>query len=203
MTKTTRNDPNLTDLLQSVSRYQQEEGELPPVHLWNPPLCDNVQMRIDRNGRWYYMDSPIGRERMVRMFSRILRRDEDGYHYLVTPAEKVRVRVEDCPFVITGWDSAGTGRKRVMTLCTNTQDRFALDDAHPLRVEKRDGNDFAPRVMVRAGLDARVGRSVFYQWAEIALAERGDEEDGAVGIYSCGVFFSLQAQGEKAPSGQC
>ena len=78
----------------------QNEGSLPPVDDWNPPLCENVQMKISRDGKWYFMDSPIGREKMVSLFSTVLRFDEDGNYYLVTPVEKIRIEVEDKPFVI-------------------------------------------------------------------------------------------------------
>ena len=78
----------------------QNEGSLPPVDDWNPPLCENVQMKISRDGKWYFMDSPIGREKMVSLFSTVLRFDEDGNYYLVTPVEKIKIEVEDKPFVI-------------------------------------------------------------------------------------------------------
>ena len=77
-----------------------DDSVLPPVHLWDPPICENIDMRIDREGRWYFMNSPIGRERMVRLFSRVLRYDQDGHYYLVTPIEKIRLTVDDKPFLI-------------------------------------------------------------------------------------------------------
>ena len=85
-------------IFQEIS--QMDDSVLPPVHLWDPPLCENVDMRIDREGRWYFMNSPIGRERMVKLFSRVLRFDDDGFYYLVTPIEKIRLFVEDKPFLI-------------------------------------------------------------------------------------------------------
>ena len=183
------------DLLKSLSRYEAESGKLPPVHLWNPPLCENLKMRIDRSGRWYYMDSPIGRERMVRLFSTVLRKDPDGLHYLVTPVEKVLVEVEDCPFVVVAWDSAGSGRDRIITFATNTGDRFALDAEHPLRVDELDNGEPAPRVPVRAALEALVNRNVFYQLVDLALSEAEPRADGRVGLYSCGEFFTLGHSG--------
>ena len=91
-------------LIKEIEKY---EGDLlPPVHLWNPPICKNINMRIDREGRWYFMDSIIGRERMVRLFSRVLRLDDDGYYYLVTPVEKIKLEVEDKPFLIVDFSIA-------------------------------------------------------------------------------------------------
>ena len=183
------------DLMQQLAELQRNPARLPPVHLWNPPLCDNVQMRIDRQGRWYYMDSPIGRKAMARLFSTLLRLDDDGCYYLVTPAEKVLVEVEDRPFVVTGWDSQGQGRERNISFQTSLDQVFALDSEHPLRIDADNGGEEpAPRVVVRGNLEALLARSVFYQLAHIALdeADRGlDPHPDGVGLYSSGCFFPL------------
>lgn len=188
------NNPAATpaDLMAEVSRIANQSGSLPPVHLWNPPLCDNVQMRIDRSGRWYYQNSPIGRERMVRLFSTVLRLDEDGCHYLVTPGEKILVQVEQCPFVVVGWQAAGQKAERVISLCTNVGEEFLLDAEHPLRLQTSDKGEPIPCVDVRSGLEALIGRSVFYQMVELALAEGDTGEDGLRGLFSCGQFFPLE-----------
>ena len=88
-------------LFQSILEAQKNTGELPPVEKWNPPLCENVDMKIARDGKWYFMNSLISREKMVNLFSSVIRFDDDGYYYLVTPHEKIKLEVEDKPFVIT------------------------------------------------------------------------------------------------------
>lgn len=179
-------------LMAQISRLAEDRKSLPPVHLWNPPLCDNVQMRIDRSGRWFYQNSPIGRERMVQLFSTVLRLDDDGCHYLVTPVEKIEVLVEQCPFVIVGWQVAGQGEDRVVSLRTNVGEEFLLSREHPLRLDTADMGEPVPCVLVRSNLEALVGRSVFYQLVELALNDGDVGEDGRRGLFSCGCFFPLE-----------
>ena len=113
----------------------QNEGSLPPVDDWNPPLCENVQMKISRDGKWYFMDSPIGREKMVSLFSTVLRFDDDGNYYLVTPVEKIRIEVEDKPFVIVTYQKEIKNDKEVFLFKTNVGDIVLLDTLDKLRVE--------------------------------------------------------------------
>ena len=91
-----------------------DEDTFPPVHKWDPPICENVEMQIDRSGRWFFMNSPIGRERMVNLFSRVLRLDPDGFYYLVTPIEKIRIFVEDKPFVIIDFEILNPGPNQII-----------------------------------------------------------------------------------------
>ncbi|MGI9346066.1 MAG: DUF1285 domain-containing protein [Gammaproteobacteria bacterium] len=195
------------DLMSQLQAYEHELGSLPPVHLWNPPLCTNVQMRIDRQGRWYYMDSPIGRDRMVRLFSKVLRFDEDGCYYLVTPIEKIRVLVEDSPFSVLQWHSQGQSEQRNIWFTANTGERFPLDSAHPLTVSSTDDQQPIPRVIVRSNLRGLISRNLYYQLINTALDEQPPDStaEESVGLYSFSRFFSLQpqmlAEGHERASG--
>jgi hypothetical protein len=141
-------------------------------------------MRIARDGTWFHQGSPIGRPAMVRLFSTILRREPDGGFVLVTPAEKLDILVEDAPFVAVELKSEGEGRERSLAFRLNTGDLVVAGSAHPLRFDTGPH----PYVEVRKGLDALVVRPVYYELAEIALAE------GAAppGVWSGGVFFPLE-----------
>ena len=161
-----------------------EEKRLPPVEKWHPTHCGDSEMRIARDGTWFHQGSPIGRPAMVRLFSTILRREPDGGFVLVTPAEKLDILVEDAPFVAVELKSEGEGRDRRLAFRLNTGDLVVAGPEHPLRFESGPH----PYVEVRSGLDALVARPVYYELAEIALAE------GAAppGLWSNGAFFPLE-----------
>jgi uncharacterized protein len=161
-----------------------EEKRLPPVEKWHPEHCGDSQMRIARDGTWYHEGSPIGRQAMVRLFSTILRREPDGGFVLVTPAEKLDIAVEDAPFVAVELRSEGEGRERSLAFRLNTGDLVVAGPGHRLRF----GTGPHPYVEVRAGLDALVARPVYYELAEIALAEGGDPP----GVWSGGIHFPLE-----------
>ena len=160
-----------------------EARKLPPVAQWHPAHCGDSAMRIARDGTWYHEGSPIGRPEMVRLFSTILRREPDGGFVLVTPAEKLDIEVEDAPFVAVELKSEGEGEGRRLAFRLNTGDLVIAGPAHPLRFEAGP----QPYVEVRAGLDALVARPVYYELAELALAE------GAAppGLWSDGAFFAF------------
>ena len=115
------NNNTLSSIFTELS--QLDEDTFPPVEEWNPPLCENVEMKIDRSGKWYFMNSPIGRERMVKLFSRVLRKDNDEY-FLVTPVEKIKIHVEDKPFVIIDFEVNNFDDIQTITLKTNTEEVF-------------------------------------------------------------------------------
>ena len=172
-------------IFQEIS--QMDYSALPPVHLWNPPLCENVDMRIDREGRWYFMNSPIGRERMVKLFSRVLRLDDDGFYYLVTPIEKIKLFVEDKPFLIIDYSIKEIKNSQVITFITNTYDEFELSLNHPLRVETDiETQEPSPYVLVRANLEGLISRNIYYKLIDIAV-----ESEGTLGIWSNGNFFKI------------
>lgn len=164
-----------------------DTGQLPPVELWNPAHCGDSEMRIARDGTWYHQGSPIGRPAMVRAFSRILRREPHGGYVLVTPVEKLDIAVDDAPFVAVEMKAEGERRDATLAFRLNTGELVTASAAHPLRfIEHDDGPH--PYLHVRGGLEALVGRSVYYELAERALA--GD--DAVPGVWSAGTFFALQ-----------
>ena len=186
-------DPNAL-----AEQLRKPHEGLPPVNDWNPPFCGDMDMRIARDGNWHYLGSPIGRQALVRLFSTVLRRDEDGEYYLVTPVEKVRIRVDDAPFVAIAVEVEGDGDQRQLTFVTNVGDRVTADAAHPLRVEFTDDGEPAPYVRVRDRLDALISRSVYFELAELGHA-RAAGHGIDFGVWSCGCFFSLGRLEDDAP----
>jgi hypothetical protein len=165
-----------------------------PVHLWNPPFCGDIDMRIAGDGTWFYNSSPIGRLPLVQLFASILRRDEDRY-FLVTPVERVGVKVDDAPFLgvelIRG--DANTGPS--LTFRTNVEDYVTVDAEHPLRFERGASEGLKPYVLVRGGLWALVKRALFYDLA--ALGETREwQGESWFGVASCGIFFPMTKAAE-------
>lgn len=181
------------DLLQQIP---QAAGKgLPPVHLWNPPFCGDIDMRIARDGSWFYMGTPIGRKPMVRLFSTILRRDGDAY-FLVTPVEKVGIRVDEAPFVAVELEVEGAGEAQQLRFRTNVEDQLMAGAEHPLRVElDAQTGEPAPYVHVRANLEALIHRNVFYQLVELAVPREIDGQ-AWLGVWSGGEFFPIAPQPE-------
>ncbi|MEM6627557.1 MAG: DUF1285 domain-containing protein [Pseudomonadota bacterium] len=179
----------LEDLSAVLSKLQSEAGlakgrSLPPVHLWHPENCGDIGMEIRKDGSWWHEGVRITRDKLVRLFSTILRKDEDGI-YLVTPYEKVIVHVEDAPFIAVRADKVGDGAAQALVMTTNVGDVFTVDADHPIRVDiDPETGEPSPYVEVRAGLEARIGRAPFYElveWAEpvedgAALAVRSNDE---------------------------
>ncbi|MEQ9449002.1 MAG: DUF1285 domain-containing protein, partial [Rhodospirillaceae bacterium] len=147
-------------------------------------------MRIDRNGTWYYLGTPIGRHALVKLFSTVLRRDEEGVHWLTTPVDNGRLEVEDVAFIAVELLVEGEGKSQSISFRTNVDDVVPLDDDHPLRIELDDGtNEPRPYIYVRKGLEARIARTTFYH-----LIERGKEAPGdknKLGVWSNGRFFEI------------
>jgi hypothetical protein len=187
--------PGLPDDLASLSLAEVArlvaERKLPPVESWNPEHCGDSFMRIARDGTWFHEGSPIGRPAMVRLFSTILRREPDGRFVLVTPVEKLDIEVEDAPFVAVELKSEGEGADRSLAFRLNTGDLLIAGADHALRFESGDASLHAscahPYLEVRPGLDALVARPVYYELAELALAERSEP----LGLWSQGVFFAM------------
>lgn len=164
-----------------------EERRLPPVEKWNPTHCGDSAMRIARDGTWFHEGSPIGRPAMVRLFSTILRREEDGRFVLVTPVEKLDIEVEDAPFAAVEVKSEGEGPDRRLAFRLNTGDVVVAGRDHPLRFEPGESGP-RPYLAVRRGLDALIARPVYYELANIAL----DEDATPPGVWSEGTFFPLE-----------
>ena len=160
---------------------------LPPVDKWNPDHCGTSGMRIARDGTWYHQGQPIGREAMVRLFATVLRREPDGRHVLVTPVEKLDIEVEATAFRAIELTSEGAGRDRRIGFRLDSGDALILGPRHPLAVVATERGP-SPRLAVRHGLEAELTRPVYYELAELALAEGSDPP----GIWSDGAFFPLE-----------
>jgi hypothetical protein len=166
-----------------------DDRRLPPVDRWNPERCGHSGMRIARDGTWYHDGSPIRRPALVRLFSTILRREADGRHVLVTPAEKLDIEVETTAFRAVEMQSEGEERDRRIAFKLDSGDAVIAGPDHPLRLTQT-GQGPSPRLFVRHGLEAELTRPVYYELAEIALAE-GHQPTG---VWSDGEFFLLEAQ---------
>jgi len=156
-----------------------------PVERWHPAHCGDSDMRIARDGSWFHQGAEIRRPALIRQFSRILRREPDGSHVLVTPGEKLTIAVELAALVATAMLSEGEGRERRIALLLNSGDALVLGPAHSLRMTA----DGVPLVAMRGGLEALLARPVYYELAEIALAEGAEP----AGVWSDGTFFALSA----------
>jgi hypothetical protein len=159
--------------------------------------CGDLDMRIARDGTWFYRGSPIGRLPLVKLFASVLRREADGGYWLVTPVERGRITVEDAPFVAVEVTSDGAGPRRRLSFRTNLDEIVAAGPEHPLRIDTTDTGEPAPYIRVRDGLEARLARPVFYELVELADAERG-EGRGPFGLWSGGMFFELGDPGDDA-----
>lgn len=181
----------LTDLsphsLAEIAELAAERA-LPPVESWHPEREGRIDIRIARDGSWYHEGEEIRREKLVQLFSTILRREEDGGYVLVTPAEKLSIEVEDSPFVAVEMKNEGEGEGRTLAFRLNTGDLVVAGAEHPLTLRNsRDGP--LPYLHVRGGLEALIGRNVYYELAELALAE----DNRPLGLWSAGAWFPLEA----------
>jgi len=150
-------------------------------------ICGELEMRIDRGGQWHYRGSPIGRKELVRLFSTVLRRDDEGDYWLITPAEVGRIAVEDAPFLAVEMTTSGSGADQIITLRTNLDALVSVDDGHPIRVDfDNDTFEPSPYLVMDGGIEALITRAVYYE-----LVGLGVEQDGALGVWRCGGFFSL------------
>ena len=154
-----------------------------------PPLDRDFQMRIARDGTWFYRGSPIGRPALVKLFSTVLRRDDEGAFWLTTPVENGRIEVEDSPFIAVEVMREGEGANQVLKFRTNVDDVIPLDAAHPLRVAESADHEPRPYILVRDGLEARLARPVFYEL--VAIAEPDAQAPDIIGVRSAGRFFAL------------
>ena len=169
---------------------QVQEAGLPPVHLWNPPFCGDIDMRIAADGTWFYLGSPIGRAPLVKLFSSILRKDPDRY-VLVTPVERVGIRVDDAPFLAVEMRRDGDR----VGFRTQVDDFVWVDAEHPLRFEPGAAEGVKPYVRVRGDLWALVKRALFYDLVDLGVVEPHLGEDW-FGVRSGGAFFPMQRAAE-------
>lgn len=184
---------NTSSLEQLIAALKREAGTgdgsdtrgLPPVDKWNPAFCGEIGMEILADGTWKHEGTRITRESLVKLFATILRKDEDGQTYLVTPVEKIIVKVEDAPFVAIRADRVGAGESQTIVFTTNVGDIITASPDHPLRVERR-GDEPRPYVHVRGRLEARVLRAPFYE-----LVEWAEPIEGRLGVWSGGAWWEL------------
>lgn len=159
---------------------------MPPVHLWNPSFCGDLDMRIARDGTWFYLGTPIGRFELVKLFSSILKR-EDGKYFLVTPVEKVGITVDDAPFVAVDFEATGKGPEQVLSFSTHVGDSAVAGPDHPIRVVRdSQTGEPSPYVLIRADLEALIDRKSFYR-----LVDLGAHHEGWFGLWSSGQFFPV------------
>lgn len=175
--------PNLAGLTLNQIADLASTRKLPPVAQWNPEKAGESEMRIAADGQWYHQGGLIRRPAMVRAFSSLLKLDDDGDYWLVTPHEKLHIDVEDAPFLAVELTSEGELRDRSLALRLNTDDLVIINSAHPIAIRHA-----IPYVAVRDGLWAKCARAVYYDLAEIALAEASDP----AGVWSRGVFFPIE-----------
>ena len=177
-----------------ISRASEQTGTgkrgLPPVEKWNPPFCGDIDMEIRADGTWFYMGTPIGRAPLVRLFSTVLRRDEDGKTYLVTPVEKVGIRVADAAFLAVEMQVTERDGLQVLTFRTNVGDVVEVGGDHPLRFEMSGENrELKPYILVRGRLEALVSRAVMYDLVEL----------GETVVIDDVPMFSVRSGGEVFP----
>ena len=162
----------------------------PPVHLWNPAYCGEMDMRIARDGTWFHEGTPIGRAPLVKLFAGILKLEE-GRYYLVTPVEKLGIQVEDAPFVAVDFSVSGEGDSQEITFTTNVGDEAVAGPDHPIRVTRdAQTGEPSPYVMIRRGLEARIDRKSFYRLVEMGETAPHEGEDW-FGVRSGGMFFPV------------
>ena len=172
------------------------DGKLPPVDAWSPEGCADIDMRIREDGSWWHEGKKIQREKLVKLFSRILRRDEDGQTYLVTPYEKVIVHVEDAPFLAVRVDRVGEpGPEQMLAFTTNLGDLTVAGPKAPLRIEiDTDTQEPAPYINVRGRLEAKLTRAAFYELVD--MAEPSADDPNRLVVWSQGQVFELGFAGE-------
>jgi len=184
------------DSLAKAARRAVNKGPA-PVHLWSPPFCGEIDIRIRRDGTWDYLGTPIARVELVKLFASILKREGDAF-FLVTPVEKVRIRVDDAPFVAVDVEAQGAGAAQALTFTTNLGDSVVAGPEHPIRVERSaDTGEPAPYVELRDGLEALIDRKSFLRLVELG-GDALHQGKRWFGLWSRGVFFPVIPSDELA-----
>ena len=183
---------NFAKGLETIYEFsKKEKNSLPPVDKWNPEFCGDIDMKIMRNGKWFYMGTEIKRPAMVKLFSGILRLDSDNFYYLVTPVEKVRISVEDAPFIATSLISENKDNINHLYFITNVNEKILLTKNNPLEIKINNiTEEPSPYIFVRKNLKALISRSVFYELIELATKKNIDGKDCLV-LASAGEVFKL------------
>ncbi len=177
-------------LAEQVKSVSQEADDLPPIEKWHPELSGDIDIQIARDGVWWHEGTPIQREAIGRLFSTILRREDDGEFYLVTPVEKWRIQVEDTPLLAHTLEIKGKGEQQVVQVTTNVGETVDLGPDHPLVVGSYPDGSPRPVVRIRRGLEARLVTAAYYELAD-CLVENSANGANRLGIWSSGVFFEV------------
>ncbi|WP_166260044.1 DUF1285 domain-containing protein [Marinobacter salicampi] len=174
-----------------IEAAKPEPNARPPLEKWDPEFSGDIDIRIARDGDWYYQGEKMAREALVRLFSTILRREDDGEYYLVTPVEKWRIKVEDTPLMAHNVTVMGEGQQQKVEVTTNTGESITLGREHSLHMDTYPGSD-EPRPLVDMyhGLQARLGTAAFYELVRY-VTDNPDGTHQSVGVWSDGVFFEL------------
>ncbi|WP_372965107.1 DUF1285 domain-containing protein [Marinobacter sp.] len=180
------------DIAKAVTQNTGQQG-LPPLENWHPELSGDMDLVITRDGQWVFKGEPIKRTATIKLFSTILRREDDGHYYLLTPVEKWRIKVEDAPLLAHTLNTTGEGESQVLTLTTNMDETLEISDEHPLIVCNYPGSDEPrPVILVRHGVEARLGTQTFYDLVALA-EEREIGGKSVVGVVSNGKFWKIGA----------
>ena len=184
-------DPAAADnLAKAVAQATKGKRGPAPVHLWDPPFCGDLDIRIARDGMWWYLGTPIGRKELVNLFASVLKL-EDGRYYLVTPVEKIGITVDDAPFVAVDFEVADAGPAQTITFETNVGEFSVAGPDNPIRVVRDpDTGEPSPYVHIRSGLEALIDRKSYYRLVEIGEHDLVDN-DRWFGLRSGGVFFPI------------
>jgi len=182
----------IPDFAEDIRELVGDDGSLPPVAEWHPEREGDIDILITRKGVWLYQGEPMERTSVVRLLSKILRKD-GGEYYLVSPAEKMKIQVEDAPFLINMLDVEGQGRQQKIHFSTMQGDCFTLSDLHPLMISYNDLGEPSPYVLVRRALNGLISRPVYYQLVELlVLDEVSDSAEEKYGLWSDDSFFLFQ-----------
>lgn len=180
--------PSADSIAQSATAASKKGP--PPVHLWDPPFCGDLDMRVARDGTWFYLGTPIGRKPLVKLFSSIIRKDNDKY-FLVTPVEKVGITVDDAPFVAIDFDVHKTALGQSLTFTTNVDDEVTAGPENPIRVIRdAETGEPSPYILVRTNLEALIDRKSFYRLVDLGEHDIVEGENW-FGVRSAGTFFPI------------
>lgn len=181
--------PELQNLSLADVAALAEQRKLPPVDQWDPQHISDSKMQILSDGRWFHDGGEIKRTAMIRAFSSLLRKDDDGY-WLVTPYEKQSIIVDDAPFIAVELNSEGSGKDRTIFIRINVDEIVVIGSKNAIMMNNISGEEPIPYIEVRAGLLAKCARTVAYELYEIAIAESPDNSD-EIGLWSGGAYFNL------------
>lgn len=182
-----QNPENLVEQVEKTTKNLSR----PPLEQWHPELSGKMDLRINRHGQWIHKGEPLGREAIVKLFSTILRREEDGQYYLLTPVEKWQIQVEDTPLLAHSLEVTDTGEQQIITLTTNVGETLEVGNDHPLEIGHYEGSEQPrPLIRVRHGVDARLVTAAYYDLAEHVVEQTVDGKP-VLGVFSNGNFYKI------------